>query len=104
MSRIKDLRAFIEFLEERHPHEVVRIRKEVDPRFGVTGILALLEKRNKFPLLIFENVKRSKIPVVANMNASFTRLRLALGMESADPKAYLKEYARREAEPIPPKR
>jgi 2,5-furandicarboxylate decarboxylase 1 len=102
VSRIKDLRAFIEFLEERHPHEVVRIRKEVDPRFGVTGILALLEKQNKFPLLIFENVKGSEIPVVANMNASFTRLRLALGMESADPKAYLKEYARREAEPIPP--
>jgi hypothetical protein len=32
-------------------------------------------------MVIFENVKGSKIPLVANMHASFERLRLGLGME-----------------------
>ncbi|MFQ5691417.1 MAG: UbiD family decarboxylase [Nitrospinota bacterium] len=98
----KDLRGFIEYLEERHPEEVVRIRKEVDPRFGVTGILDRLEKDNRFPLVIFENVKGSKIPLVANMHASFSRLRLALGMEEGTIREFLNEYHQREANPLPP--
>ena len=53
-------------LEERHPEEVVRIRKEVDPEFGVSGILDRLEKDDKFPLVIFENVKGSSMPLIAN--------------------------------------
>ena len=78
-----DLRGFIEFLEKEHPEQVVRISKEVDPKFGVSGILERLERDGKFPLVIFENVKGSKIPLVANMHASFERLRLGLGMEPA---------------------
>ncbi len=52
----QDLRGFVEFLEERHPEEVVRIRKEVDPVFGVSRILDRLEKDGKFPLVIFEKL------------------------------------------------
>ena len=54
-----DLRGFIEFLEKEHPEHVVRIKKEVDPKFGVSGILERLERDGKFPLVIFENVKGS---------------------------------------------
>ena len=51
-----DLRGFIEFLEKEHPEQVVRITKEVDPKFGVSGIIERLERDGKFPLVIFENV------------------------------------------------
>src|SRR5687768_10289593 len=97
-----DLRGFISYLEAEHPEHVVRITKEVDPKFGVSGILDRLERDGKFPLVIFENVKGSKIPLVANMHASFERLRLALGMEGGDVKAFAKECAARQAHPVDP--
>lgn len=77
----QDLRGFIELLEERYPDEVVRVRKEVDPVFDVSRILDRLEKDNEFPLLIFEKVKGSAMPLIANMHASVSRLQLALGLE-----------------------
>jgi 2,5-furandicarboxylate decarboxylase 1 len=97
-----DLRGFIEFLECEHPEHVIRIAREVDPKFGVSGILERLERDGRFPLVIFENVKGSKIPLVANMHASFERLRLALGMENGSVKEFVAECARRQANPIDP--
>jgi 2,5-furandicarboxylate decarboxylase 1 len=97
-----DLRGFIEFLEAEHPEHVIRISKEVDPRFGISGILERLERDGRFPLVIFENVKGSKIPLVANMHASFERLRLALGMEQGGVREFVAECATRQAHPIDP--
>lgn len=97
-----DLHGFIAYLEEKHPEHVLRITAEVDPKFGVSGILARLEKDGRFPVVIFENVKGSKIPLVANMHAHFDRLRYALGMEDGDIKAFLKECAARQAAPVDP--
>ena len=97
-----DLRGFIAYLEAEHPEEIVRIKKQVNPKFGVSGILERLERDGKFPLVIFENVKGSKIPLVANMHASFERLRYALGMEQGDVKAFVAECAARQAHPIDP--
>ncbi len=97
-----DLRGFIAYLEAEHPEHVIRIAKEVDPKFGVSGILERLERDGQFPLVIFENVRGSKIPLIANMHASFERLRLGLGMEEGDVKAFVKECAARQARPIDP--
>jgi 2,5-furandicarboxylate decarboxylase 1 len=97
-----DLRGFIAFLEAEHPDHVVRIGKEVDPQFGVSGILERLERDGRFPLVIFENVKGSNIPLVANMHASFERLRLGLGMETGGVKEFVAECAARQAHPIDP--
>lgn len=97
-----DLRGFIEYLEANHPEHVIRITKEVDPHFGVTGIIDRLEKDNQFPVVIFENVKGSKIPLVANMHADFERLRWSIGMEEGSVKEFLKEYKKREDNPIEP--
>jgi hypothetical protein len=36
------------------------------------------------PLVIFDNVKGSKIPPAAGRHASFERLRLGLGMEKVE--------------------
>ena len=97
-----DLRGFIAYLQAEHPEHIVRITKEVDPRFGVSGILERLENDGQFPLVIFENVKGSDIPLVANMHASFERLRLALGMETGGIREFLAECAAREANSIEP--
>jgi UbiD family decarboxylase len=69
-----DLRGFIKYLEEKHPEEIFRVTKEVDPEFGVSGILHRLEADNHFRTVIFENVKGSDVPLVTNMHAGFERL------------------------------
>ncbi|MBT5457547.1 MAG: UbiD family decarboxylase [Rhodospirillaceae bacterium] len=97
-----DLRGFISYLEAEHPEQIVRITKEVDPKFGVSGILHRLEKDERFPLVIFENIKGSNIPLIANMHADFARLRLAIGMEDGDINEFLKECTVRENNPIAP--
>jgi UbiD family decarboxylase len=88
-----DLRGFIEFLEAEHPEHVLRIKKEVDPKFGVSGIIERLERDGRFPMVVFENVKGSKFPLVANMHASFERLRLGLGMKHGGVKEFVQECA-----------
>ncbi len=97
-----DLPGFVRYLEENHPEHVIRITKEVDPKFGVSGILERFEKAGKFPLVIFENVKGAKFPLVANMHAHFERLRWGLGIEDGDIKTFLAEANARQANPIPP--
>ncbi len=97
-----DLGGFIAMLEAEHPEQVVRITKEVDPVFGVSGILERLERDEHFPLVIFENVKGSDIPLVANMHADFTRLRLGLGMKQGGVREFVAEAAARQANPIAP--
>ncbi len=82
----------IAFLEKNYPDEVIRVTREVDPIFEVTGILAKLEKLNQFPCVIFENVKGSKIPLVTNLHASFPRLAMAIGLPyNATPADFIHE-------------
>lgn len=98
-----DLHGFIEFLDAEYPDQIIRITKEVDPKFEVSGILERLEKDNRFPLVIFENVKGSSIPLVANMHASFERLRLGLGMTEGGVTEFVAECAARQDNPIKPR-
>jgi 2,5-furandicarboxylate decarboxylase 1 len=97
-----DLRGFLAYLEAEHPEHIVRVSAEVDPKFGVSGILERIERDGRFPVVIFENVKGSTIPLVANMHAHFDRLRLGLGMETGGIKEFLAECATRQAHPIDP--
>ena len=97
-----DLRGYLEMLENEHPEHIVRITAEVDPKFGVSGIIHRLEQDGHSPVVIFENVKGSKVPLVANMHANFERLRLALGMEQGSVRDFVKECAARQAHPVEP--
>jgi len=65
----QDLRSFLNELEAEEPDQILRVKKEVDPHFEVTGVLAKLEKERKFPVVIFEKVKGSTLPVVTNVHA-----------------------------------
>ena len=70
----RDLREFIEFLEQRG--ELKRIRAEVDPHLEMTEICDRTLRAGG-PALLFENPKGYNIPVLANLFG--TEQRVALG-------------------------
>ncbi|MBN1378749.1 MAG: 4-hydroxy-3-polyprenylbenzoate decarboxylase [Gammaproteobacteria bacterium] len=77
--KYKDLRDFIQKLESAG--ELKRIRAEVDPKLEITEICSRVLRREG-PALLFENVKGSTIPVLANLFG--TTRRVAMGMGTAD--------------------
>jgi 2,5-furandicarboxylate decarboxylase 1 len=94
----KDLRTFIAEVAERWPDDVKLITEEVDPRFGITAVAAKLERQGRFPVLFFERVRGSELPVVINLTATYERLALALGTTVQE---MVPTYAERQAHPIP---
>ena len=97
---ITDLRSFIEKVRQEFPEDVLTIKKEMDPRFEIATLVVKLEQERRFPVLLFENVKGSKFPVVTNVHASRRRLAVAIGSE---PRSAVATYLQRIARPIPPK-
>jgi len=97
---VNDLRSFIENVRREFPDEILTISKEVDPRFEITALVAKLEQERRFPILVFENVKGTKFPVVTNVHAGRRRLASAIGSE---PRSAVANYLRRIERPIAPK-
>src|ERR1051325_7573988 len=98
----KDLREFLKEVETEEPEQVLRVTREVDPHFEVTAILAKLEKERKFPIVIFEKVKGSALPVITNVHADARRLFRAIGLKNATLPEFIREYSAREDSPVPP--
>lgn len=98
----RDLRDFITYLERKAPEHLLRVKREVDPRFEIPAVLARLEKDKRFPAIIFEQVKGSRFPVVANMHADLRRLLMAIGIEEGGIQDFLREYSLREDRPLEP--
>ena len=99
----KDLRVFLDDLQERLPYDFVRIEKSVSPKqFEVTALLQHFENQKKFPVLFFEkpldlNGKPSAFPLLSNVFATRQRCALSLGMKANEGDLPLSlEYARRE--------
>src|ERR671927_1009539 len=100
---MRDLRGFLDFLCQHHPDQVMHVEREVDPRFEATALLARLEQQGRYPVVIFRNVRGSRMPVVTNVHASFARLAMALGLpNTASIPEFTAEYSRREDRPIEP--
>ena len=96
----KDLRDFIEQLEQRG--ELKRIRTRVDPYLEITEICDRTLRAGG-PALLFENPKGSDIPLLGNLFGTPKRVALGMGEESVEP---LREVGRLLAflkEPDPPK-
>jgi len=74
-----DLRDFISGLEARG--ELKRIDKEIDPNLEMTEICDRV-LRSGGPALLFQNVKGSDFPVLANLFGTPTRVALGMGQES----------------------
>ena len=77
----KDLRDFIDLLEQEG--ELKRIQTEVDPYLEVTEISDRTLRRGG-PALLFENVKGSSLPLLANLFGNTRRIALAMGEEDLE--------------------
>lgn len=82
---VKDLRSFLKDLEQQMPEDIVRIKKEISPRFEITAIQQHLENDNRFPLVIFEKVQNLKgelspFKVMSNVFATRQKCAVALGL------------------------
>jgi 2,5-furandicarboxylate decarboxylase 1 len=95
----QSLRGFISELERVHPEEVVRVAEPVDLAYQMQALALELERRRRFPVLVFEQVCGHSMPVVSNVMASRRGLSTALGVSEAElPEA----YAARLKEPVKP--
>lgn len=77
----RDLRDFLRTLEKKD--ELKRISAEVDPVLEIAEITDRAVKAGG-PALLFENPKRSRIPVVTNLVGTERRMNLALEVDSLD--------------------
>ena len=106
---VRNLRDFIAFIEAEHPEELLRISEEISPAsFEATAILANLEQKGLFPMVLFERPVNqlgqvSPFPLLTNIYAARKRCALALGLRPDQDLLDLSlEYSRREARRLPP--
>ena len=95
-----DLREFIAFLEREG--ELKRIPIAVDPYLEITEICDRTLKRGG-PALLFENVKGSDMPVLANLFGTQHRVALAMGSDSVKSLSEIGELLAFLRQPDPPK-
>jgi 4-hydroxy-3-polyprenylbenzoate decarboxylase len=96
----QDLREFIAELEKRD--ELKRITTEVDANLEITEICRrTLDKKG--PALLFENVKGSNIPVLANLFGTTGRVASAMGQEDLVALRELGKLLAELKQPEPPK-
>ncbi len=96
----QDLRDFIEQLESRG--ELKRINVEVDPYLEITEICDRTLRMGG-PALLFEKVKGSDYPLLANLFGAERRVALGMGRESVAELREVGEILSQLKEPEPPK-
>ncbi|MBI5248381.1 MAG: UbiD family decarboxylase [Desulfomonile tiedjei] len=77
----QDWRVFLQQYENRCPEEVLRIEQEISREYDSTALIVELERRRRFPVVVFERVDGSEFPVVANTLATRQRLAEAIGVK-----------------------
>jgi len=97
----QDLRSYLDLIKRSRPEDFQIVSRPVDPSYEITAIVVKLEREGRRrPVLLFENVKGTKFPVLTNLHASRARLALAMG---AEPREMLRTYLRAMERPIPPR-
>ena len=95
----QDLRSFVRAYGRAHPGEVIHVADPVSIEEDVMALVLEYERRRRYPILFFEKVEGSDIPIVCNVVASRRALAWALGVS---PTALAAEYARRIKDHIKP--
>ena len=97
----KDLHQFLAEIRQRGPDYFASVSRPVDPVYEPCVIQQKLAERDRYPVIRFENVNGSDIPLVTNMFGKYELLGLALGVEPDEPKsAILSTFRERIANPI----
>ena len=98
--KYNDLRDFIAQLEKKGL--LKRISVEVDPYLEITEICDRTLKRGG-PALLFENVKGSSVPVLANLFGTTQRVAMGMGEDSIEALREVGKLLAFLKEPDPPK-
>ncbi|MFQ5915042.1 MAG: UbiD family decarboxylase [Nitrospinota bacterium] len=96
---MKDLRTFIEDLEEKSPGQLLRVKRPVSPHFEIPAVVRRLQEERRFPAILFEQVEGRAHPVITNVHACRDRVALALGV--SDQREMLSIWSERLEKPIP---
>jgi len=80
----QDLREFLTKYESEFPGVILRINNEIDSKFEPTALIKELDKNNKYPIVIFENISGSSLPVITNVLASRRSISFALGVKEEE--------------------
>ena len=76
----QSLRGFLDFVERRHPGHLLRIKEPIRRELDITSSVFELERAGHNPVLVFEQVEGSSMPVVTNVAGSRALLAAALGV------------------------
>ena len=80
----QSMRGFIASIEAALPDEVLRIDTPVNPRLDISSLVFELERMGRSPIVLFENVEGSTMPVVTNVAGNRRLLSHALGVKTAE--------------------
>lgn len=86
------LRAFLAELENGGSTEFLRIREPVALDYEISATVMEMDRRKRTPVLLFENVKNSAFPILANLLGSRANFAAALGVGEGQ---LIEEMARR---------
>jgi UbiD family decarboxylase len=78
----QSLRGFLASTEKLFPEEILRIREPVSRDLEMTSVVFELDRIGRSPVVIFENVAGSKMPVVTNIAGNRKLLAHCLGVET----------------------
>ncbi len=100
----RDLRTFLNELKKLGPDFFVSISRTVEPKFEPCVVQQRLAAQGRFPVIRFERMKGSGLPLVTNLFGSYPLLGLALGVDPKEPKSsILKTYMQKIQCPLPVK-
>lgn len=103
----QDLRSHLERMRTGYPDHILRVQRELSPRFHLTAILKQLEDLGKYPTVLFENVAslngRPGNRVCMNLTATREKIAIASGLKPAESGMELvKRLEARFSSPLPP--
>jgi 2,5-furandicarboxylate decarboxylase 1 len=96
----KDLRGFLELVQQRAPEMLVHVRRAVDPKWELSAVQKRLEADGELPVLVFDRVSGHTMPVVSNLFASKAHLALAL---DTSPENVVERFGNAQRDRIPPR-
>ena len=96
----KDLRHFLQAVEESAPELFLRIGKEVSPKWELSSVQKRLEADGRFPVTVFDRIEGHDMRVVTNLFA--TKRHLALALETS-PEEVVNRFAEAQKNRIKPK-
>jgi 2,5-furandicarboxylate decarboxylase 1 len=77
----QSMRGFLAMVERQYPDELLRIATPVKRELDITATVFELERAGRSPIVIFENVEGSDMPVVTNIAGNRRLIAAALGVE-----------------------